>query len=499
MSPISGNALIGTGIAGLDEVLNGGLETGRIYLVEGDPGAGKTTLALQFLLEGARQGESVLHLTMAETRDELEAISRSHGWSLEGIEIQELSVSEEATAPEEQYTMFQPHEMELSSLIQQIKEAADRTGARRLVIDSLAELRLVAQNPLWYRRQLLALKQHFAGRNCTALLLDETAAETASFNIQTVPHGVLSMSQIWPDYGSSRRRLQVLKMRGRAYQSGYHDYAISAGGLQVFPRLVALEHRRSFQREKVESGLLELDALLGGGLERGTSTQFSGAAGTGKSALGTLYGLTAARRGEKAAFFLFEETRDNFITRARGLGMDVSSHLASGDISCRQVDPGELTPGEFSTTVRKAVEEDGARLVVIDSLNGYLQAVPEERFLIIHLHELLSYLAQMGVTTLLIVPQHGVTGTDTKVPIDISYLCDALILMRYFEARGEVRQAISVLKNRTGAHERTIREMRITPAGIRIGEPLSQFQGVLQGNPVYQGAVAPLLTEEHDK
>lgn len=498
MNQTSSGPLISTGIVGLDDVLCGGLESGRLFLVEGDPGAGKTTLALQFLLEGVRQGEPVLHLTMSETLGELEATFRSHGWSMEGIEIQELSISGDAAGPEEQYTMFQPQELELGSLIQQIKEAADHIGARRLVVDSLAELRLVAQNPLWYRRQLLALKQYFAGRGCTALLLDEMAGGMKGFNVRTVAHGVLSLAQKAPEYGASRRNLEVVKMRGRNYQSGYHNYTIVSGGLQLFPRMEATQHGQSFEKEDLASGITELDALLGGGLRRGTSTILAGAAGTGKSALASIYGLAAARRGELATFFHFDETRENWIARSQGMGIDVLPCLESGEITSQQVDPAELSPGEFSAALRKAVEEDGARLVVIDSLNGYLQAMPEERFLVLHLHEILSYLGRMGVCTLLTLAQHGLVGAKTEAPVDVSYLADTIVLLRYFEAFGEVRQAISVVKKRIGPHERAIREMRITPAGIRIGEPLHQFQGVLQGNPTFQGEAAPLLSKEHD-
>lgn len=490
-------SLILTGTLGLDEVLHGGLEAGRVYLVEGDPGAGKTTLALRFLLEGARQGEPVLHLTMSETMNELEATFLSHGWPMEGLNIVELNVSEAENVAEEQYTMFHSAEVELSSLIRRILKEVDRTGARRLVIDSLAELRLVAQNPLWYRRQILALKQHFAARGCTALLLDEAGGETLGFKVQTIAHGVLSLGQMVPEFGGDRRRLRVQKMRGRTYQGGYHDYIIAPGGLQVFPRMVAHGHEEEFEREAVKSGLPELDTLLGGGLDRGTSTLLTGAAGTGKSALATLYALAATRLGEKAAFFHFDESRENFIARSRGLGMDVSPCLEAGEITSQQIDPAELSPGEFFSAVRKAVEENGARLVVIDSLNGYLQAMPEERFLVIQLHELLSYLTQMGVTTLLIVAQHGLVG-DTSAPVDVSYLSDTIILLRYFEAHGEVRQAISVMKKRTGFHERTIREMKIASGGIRIGEPLHQFQGVLQGNPTFQGGAGPLLSSSDD-
>lgn len=488
-------SLLKTGVPGLDEILHGGLEPGRVYLVEGDPGAGKTTLALRFLLEGASRGEPVLHLTLSETRDELEATFHSHGWSMEGVEIVELNVSGEGGDLAEEYTMFHSAEVELRALMRRILEEADRTGARRLVIDSLAELRMVAQDSLWFRRQVLVLKQHFAERGCTALLLDESSVKALGYSVRTVAHGVVVLNQMLPDFGKDRRRLLVQKMRGRDYQGGYHDYTIVRGGLQVFPRMVALEHGRDFRREPVESGLPELDSLLGGGIDRGTSTLLTGAAGTGKSALATLCALTATCRGEKVAFFHFDEDRENFLARSRGLGMDVTSCIESGQITSRQIDPAELSPGEFTAAVRRQVEENDARMVVIDSLNGYLQAMPEERFLLVQLHELLSYLSKMGVTTLLILTQRGIVGGNVSAPLDLSYLSDAIILLRYFEAHGEVRQAISVIKKRTGLHERTIREMKIAPGGIRIGEPLREFQGVLEGNPSFQGNNDPLFAQ----
>jgi circadian clock protein KaiC len=365
-----------------------------------------------------------------------------------------------------------------------------------VVFDSLSEMRLLAQNPLRYRRQILALKQFFIGRQCTVLLLDDRTSEVTDLQLQSIAHGVLSLERRSPEYGVMQRRLQVLKMRGKPFRPGYHDYTIARGGLQVFPRLVAAEHQDDFEPAQVKSGIAGLDALMDGGLDKGTSTLVMGPAGSGKSTLATQYAVAAAARGERAAFFLFEESRKTLLARSAGLGLDVKGHLAAGRLSLRQVDPGELSPGEFVSLVRAEVEARGATVVVIDSLNGYLNAMPEARFLTLQLHELLTYLGQRGVTTLLVVAQHGLVGTSMQTPIDVSYLADSVLLLRFFEAAGQVRMALSVLKKRSGAHERTIRELKFGKDGVTVGKPLDEFQGILTGVPTYVGGAAARTKQE---
>jgi circadian clock protein KaiC len=475
-----------TGITGLDEVLCGGLTSHHLYLVEGVPGSGKTTFALQFLLEGVRRGESVLYVTLSETESELRAVSASHGWSLEGIDIRELVPSENSLRPDDQYTMFHPSEVELSETTKTILADVDRLRPQRVVFDSLSEIRLLAGNPLRYRRQILALKQFFVGRDCTVLLLDDMTSSQHDLQVQSIAHGVVRLEQMYPEYGAERRRLIVLKYRGVAFRGGYHDYVIRKGGLEVFPRLVAREHRPEPALEKMASGVAALDALIGGGIERGTSTLVIGAAGTGKSSLAAQFVAAAAARGDRSAMFLFDEGLNTLLTRTEGLGIDLRAHLRDGKITMQQIDPAELSPGEFVNAIKVAVERHQARIVVIDSLNGYLQAMPEERFLIIQLHELLNYLAQAGVATILIGAHTGLIGAHMQSPVDASYLADAVVLMRYFESKGEVRQAISVMKKRGGEHERSIREFKLTRKGIVVGPPLREFRGVLTGVPVME-------------
>jgi circadian clock protein KaiC len=482
MEPINSTAaLVSTGIAGLDDILFGGLIPNTVYLVEGTAGAGKTTLGLHFLLEGVRRGEPVLHVTFSESAAELRQSARSHGWSLEGIDILELLHFDAVPLLEAQYTMFHPSEVEMVDLTKRIFEEVERTGALRLVLDSLAEIRLVAQNPLWFRRQLLALKQYFAGSQCTVLLLDESA-KGGEHHARTVVHGVLTLEQLPPEYGGDRRRLRVEKLRGKNFRSGYHDFTIVPGGLRVFPRLVAQEHGEAFSQEDVTSGLAELDALTGGGIPSGSCTLIIGPSGTGKSSVAAQFLVNFAQGGGQGAIFLFDENIKVFQKRARGMGMDCASLQACGQISIQQIDPAELSPGEFAAAVRTAVE-GGARMVVIDSLSGYHHAMPGERFLMLHMHELLGYLGQMGVTTLMIVTQHGLLSADIQTPVDVSYIADSVIVLRFFEAEGVVRKAISVAKKRTGNHERTIRELQLGPGGVHIGQPLSGFQGVLTGTP----------------
>ena len=476
-----------TGVDGLDDVLRGGLTPHRLYLVEGVPGSGKTTLALQFLLEGVRRSEPVLYVTLSETEDELQGVAASHGWSLDGITIRELVPSEDSLRPDDQYTMFHPSEVELSETTKTILADVDRIKPARVVFDSLSELRLVAGNPLRYRRQILALKQFFSGRNCTVLLLDDLTTTNPDLQVQSIAHGVVRLEQMYPEYGSERRRLIVLKFRGVRFRGGYHDYIIQRGGIEVFPRLIASEHRPAVELVKLPSGITEMDILLGGGIERGTSTLIVGAAGTGKSSLAAQFVTAAAARGQSAALFIFDESINTLLTRSAGLGIDLKKHVESGRVTVQQVDPAELSPGEFAHAIRRAVEHRNVSVVVIDSLNGYLNAMPEERFLIIQLHELLTFLGQAGVATLLIGAHQGLIGGQMITPVDASYLADAVILMRYFESKGEVRQAISVMKKRGGAHERSIREFRLEPGRISVGAPLRDFRGVLTGVPIFEG------------
>jgi circadian clock protein KaiC len=439
---------------------------------------------VQFLAAGAARGENVLYVTLSESAEELRDIADSHGWSLEGITVRELIPTEHTLAAEDQYTVFHPSEIELTETTKVILQDVETRKPTRLVFDSLSELRMLAGTPLRYRRQILALKQFFAGRGCTVMLLDDLTATDRDLQVQSISHGVVALEQMIPEYGADRRRLRVVKFRGRQFRGGYHDYAIRRGGLDVFPRLVAAEHRRPIAAGRMSGNLPELDALLGGGLELGSSTLLVGAPGTGKSTLSAQFAAAAAQRGEKSAMFVFDESAPTLVSRARGLGIELGEFVDDGLITIQPIDPAELSPGEFAHTLRRAVEVNGVKIVVIDSLNGYLNATPEERFLIIQLHELLSYLGQQGVATIIVGAHQGIIGSNMSAPVDASYLADSVILLRFYEAESEVRQAISVVKKRGGAHERTIRDFRMTPEGIRIGEPLRRFRGVLTGVPV---------------
>jgi circadian clock protein KaiC len=484
-SPVRHN--ISSGIQGLDEVLDGGFSPNRLYVIEGEPGTGKTTLALQYLLEGVRLGEPALFVSLSETEEELRSVAESHGWSLDGITIRELVPTESSSRPSEQYTMFHPSEVELNETTKKVLAEVERIKPVRAVFDSLTGLRLLAGSELRYRRQILVLKQFFTGRKCTVLLLDDTASRDRDLQVQSLAHGVIRLEQLYPEYGSERRRAIVIKYRGLQYRGGYHDFAIRRGGLEVYPRLVANELRTISDLEKLASGITELDTLLGGGIERGTSTLIVGAAGTGKSSLAAQFVAAAADRGENAAMFIFDESVSTLLTRTAGLGITLWKHMEAGRVTVQQVDPAELSPGEFAHSIRRAIEKHRVNVVVIDSLNGFLQAMPEERFLVIQLHELLTYLGQAGVATILIGAHQGLIGSQMVAPVDASYLADTVILMRYFEMKGEVRQAISVVKKRGSAHERTIREFRLENGQIIVGEPLREFRGVLTGVPVYEG------------
>jgi circadian clock protein KaiC len=480
-NPPSRPSPVSTGIEGLDVILRGGLPENRLYLVEGEPGTGKTTLALQFLLEGGRRGEPGLYVTLSESSSELRAVARSHGWTLDGVALYELAPTTESPSAEDEYTILHPSEVELGETTSAVLHEVDRTNPARVVFDSLSEIRLLAREPLRYRRQILALKQFFVGRQCTVLLLDDQTADRSDLQLHSISHGVIRLEQLATEFGAERRRLRITKLRGLDFRGGYHDFRIVTGGMRVFPRMVATEHRALQNGGIVESGVPELDALLGGGLIRGTSALLMGPAGAGKSIVATQYATSAATRGHHAMIYLFDEQVGTSLVRADALGLPLRSHLEGGRITLQQVDPAQLSPGEFIQGVREGVEHDDARVVVIDSLNGLLASMPEERSLIVQLHELLSFLNQRGVVTLILMAQHGLIGS-MSTPVDVTYLADTVILFRYFEVTGEVRRAISVMKNRTGQHERTIRELHFGP-GVQVGPPLTQFQGVLSGIP----------------
>jgi circadian clock protein KaiC len=486
----------GTGVPGLDSVMGGGYPTNHLFLVEGDPGTGKTTLALQFLMEGVRQGERGLYVTLSESAEELRMVAASHGWSLDGIELFELMPDEEALKPDSQYTVFHPSEVELTNTTRTIFETVERVKPVRVVFDSLSELRLLARDSLRYRRQILGFKHFFTHHRTTVLLLDDRTGADSDLQLRSLAHGVLLLEQLALDYGAERRKLRVVKMRGVLYRGGYHDYTIRTGGIEVFPRLVAAEHHTPFQPGAVLSGVKELDTLLGGGLDRGTSSMIMGPAGCGKTVLATQYACAAAERGDHVAFYLFDERLNTFIDRADRLGMPLAKHVEAGRIMIRQIDPAEVSPGEFAHAIVDATKRENSKFIVIDSLNGYLNAMPEERLLDIRLHELLSYLAQRGATTLLTLAQHGMFASTAGSQAEVSYLADSLLVLRFFESMGEVRKAISILKKRSGAHELTIREFQVTSRGVRVGEPLRDFQGVLTGVPDYIGQRHPLLGVE---
>jgi circadian clock protein KaiC len=484
-----------TGIAGLDDLLRGGLPAHRLYVVEGDPGSGKTTFALQFLREGVRLGQRVLYVTLSETHEELSDVAESHDWSLDGINLIELNSISEQLEVEANYTVYHPSDVELGETIKRIRSEVERLNPERVALDSVSELKILAQTSVRYRREILGLKQFFAGRKCTVLVLDDRTTREGEQQLQSIAHGVIRMEREGREYGTTRRQMHIVKMRGVRFEDGRHDFAIQTGGLELYPRLSVNDTEAREHANPATSGSAQLDSLFGGGLDRGSSTLAIGPAGCGKTTLCTHYMLAALERGERVACYQFEESRETFLHRAAGFSMDFEPHLASGSFELVQVDIADLSPGEFAARVQRVVER-GASLIVIDSVNGYLNGMPSEQYLLIHLRELLSYLGHKGVATLMTIAQHGMMGSSMNVPVDVSFLADSVILLRFFEADGQVRQAISVVKRRRGAHERTLREMKIGPQGMQIGEVLEEFQGVLTGVPRYRGASKQLLGDQ---
>jgi circadian clock protein KaiC len=498
--PAASAAVVSTGIAGLDQVMQGGWPRRRMFLVRGRPGTGKTTMAMQFLLDGRRRGESGLYVTLSETKEELELVAASHEWSLEGLTLIELSALDQRLRPESQSTLLHPAEFELQNTIRWLESEITRLRPKRLVLDSLAELRLMAQSSLRYRRQMLALKTTLAAHDCTVLLLDDGSTEAGDPQIESIAHGVLDLEHLRQEYGAERRRLGVLKLRGVRFRGGFHDFTIRTGGLVVYPRLVAAEHGGDFTPGNLGTGLDSMDALLGGGLARGTSTLLLGPAGCGKSSLALQFAVAALGRGQKAALFLFDELAATMRTRAAGLDLRIDDSIRDGRLHVRQVDPAELAPGEFALVVRELVERDGVEVVVIDSLNGLLAAMPDERFLMLQLHELLMYLAQRGIVTILVLAQHGLVGSSMGSPVDLTYLADTVVLLRFFEFGGAMKKAVSVVKKRSGRHEDTIREYELVDGvGIRVGEPLTHFRGVMTGLPSYVGRSDGLLATDDER
>lgn len=496
MESRAGKAL--TGVAGMDDILSGGLMKGHVFLLEGTPGTGKTTIALAFLLSGAQEGDKCLYVTLSETEEELRAGAASHGWHLgENIAVVELIPPEAVLDNAKQQSLLYSSELELGETTKALLDAIEREKPNRIVIDSLSEIRLLAQSSLKYRRQLLALKHFFARHGATVLLLDDRTSDVNEKTAHSIVHGVIQLEELAPNYGAERRRLRVIKYRGIQFRGGYHDFTIRTGGVVVFPRLRSNEHRKMFARDRLSSGIAELDALLGGGVEKGSGTVVIGPAGTGKSLVALQFAHAALLRGEKAAMFIFDEELGLLFERTRALGFDFEQWRNQGALQIEQVDAAELTPGEFAHRVRATVEQFGAALVIIDSLNGYQAAMPDESSLVLHIHELLQFLNRQGANTFLTVAQHGLVG-DMKAPVDVTYLADTVVLLRYFEAAAEVRRAISVIKKRAGSHEDKIREYRIGDTGLTIGPPLNQFHGVLSGVPSFVGDRSPLLSEAID-
>jgi circadian clock protein KaiC len=487
---------ISTGIEGLDFILKGGLPKNRLYLLQGNPGTGKTTMGLQFLLDGEQKGETSLYITLSESKEELIAVGESHEWNLDKLNIFDLTISGESLRDDSRYTVFHPSEVELDETTQAILNEVERVNPKRVVFDSLSEMRMLASESLRFRRQILALKQYFIGRQCTVLLLDDLTSDYSDRQLESIAHGVITLEYVPTEYGKQRHNLRVVKMRGVNFQSGSHDFNIETGGIVVFPRLGSPEVKQKFQPGVIESNQEDLEKLLGG-LDYGTSTILTGPAGIGKSTMALMYACTAAEKGERSAIYLFDEAAETLYKRATALGLDVQKHVAAGMINIRQIKLAELTPGELGHMVSQEIEKNNTRMVVIDSVNGYLMSTPQEKFLTMQFHELLAYLNRRGIVSILIVGQYGLIGT-MQSPIDMSYLADTVVLLRYFEAKGHVRQAISVLKKRTGNHERTIREFRIANGGLRLGQPLTEFHGVLTGVPVFHGEKESLMEKNGD-
>lgn len=482
-----------TGVPGLDDIMNGGLSPRHVFLLEGMPGTGKTTIALRFLMEGAAAGETGLYVTLSETESELRSGAASHGWTIDGdIEIFELVPPESLLSDDQQQSLLYSSDLELGETTRMIFDAIERVNPQRIVLDSLSEIRLLAQDSLRYRRQILALKHYFARRGTTVLLLDDLTSESHDKTVHSVVHGVVRLEELAPNYGAERRRLRILKYRGQSFRGGWHDFTIRTGGVEVYPRLVAAEHRTGFKRSQLSSGLPALDSLLGGGIEQGSSALVLGPAGSGKSTFALQFVRSAILRGEQAVIFAFDEELGLLFERSLAMGFDLRAWHADGMLHIEQVDAAELSPGEFAHRVRERVRTSGARTIVIDSLNGYQAAMPEEHALILHIHELLQFLNRQGATTFLTVAQHGLIG-EMRSPVDLTYLADTVILLRYFEARGSVRRAVNIIKKRMGRHEDTIREFRITDSGLSLGEPLHEFHGILRGTPTFTGTAAPLL------
>lgn len=473
---------IDTGVSGLNDILSGGLPAGQMYLLEGTPGTGKTTMAMQFIRTGVLAGESALYLTLSESKRELEQSAKSHGWQIDELSIEEFIPEEATLQPEQQYTVFHPSEVELISTINKLIQVIEERSPSRVVIDSLSELRLLASDTMLYRRQLLALKQYFSGRETTVLLLDDHSAQGSDMQLQSIAHGVLRLDKVQRTYGVTRRHIEIVKLRGSSFREGFHDYTIQKGGVRIYPRLVANEHVVNYADDRLGSGIPALDMMFGGGINRGSSTLLVGPTGCGKSTLAMQYAYAAASRGDRAIIYAFDEVLRTAQQRAEALGMRIHEQIERGTLAMSQIDPAELSPGEFTWQIRRDVEEKDTRVLVIDSLNGFLNSMPGERDLILQLHELVAFLNQKGVVTFLILTQHGLVG-NTQAEIDVSYLADTVVLLRYFEAEGKIRQVISVLKQRVGRHERFLREFRLDDSGISVGDPLLHFRGILTGVP----------------